>query len=367
MVSSDCGFGPVAETMPSALVVVELLAAYHSLLLAAFVGLRRISIPLALMYAVFALHMLVNLGAGFGLMVGPLDVSDAFGLFYGPLFYLFVRGLVYAEGQPRWRDALHGLPGLAVAVFHPPVVAARTFGFVALVIYVLAAYRALRRHRSRSPQLRSDDLSVDLRWVHRSILVFAAVALFDIARSSARAVGQLAWAGDEMLALILIVVVGLLSTMAWRSTLHRQLHGEIEAADQTELANADKAADYQTLFAVIDQVVESRQLWREPRLSLNDVAEACGLHARDVSGAINGVARVSFSDYINAARVDAFDRLLGDPNQRQRALLELAFEVGFNSKSAFNRIYSKLRGRTPTAALRELRSADEAPVSRPES
>ncbi len=340
--------------MPSTLVIVELLAAYHTLILAALILSRRISIPLGLMCAVFAVHMLVNLGAGFGLILGPLDISDAFGLFYAPLFYLFVRGLVFSDGQPRWLDALHGLPGLVVAVFQPPVVAARSFGFVALVAYVILAYRALRRHRSLSPQLRSDDLSVDLHWVHRSILAFAAVALVDILRSSAGAFGQLPIADDHSLAIILIVVVGLLTYMGWRSVVHRQRHGEITAADQKQTEPAGNGSEYDALFPVIADVVTAKQLWREPRLSLSDVATECGLHARDVSGAINQVAGLSFSDYINSARVDAFDELLSDPDQRDRPLLELAFAVGFNSKSAFNRIYAKLRGRTPTATLREL-------------
>lgn len=345
--------------MLSTLVIVELLAAYHALVLAVLILFWRISIPLGLMCAVFAAHMLVNLGTGFGLIGGPLDISDAFGLFYAPLFYLFVRGLVYTDGQPRWMDALHGLPGLVVAVFQPPVAAARSVGFVALVVYVFLAYRALHRHRSLSPQLRSDDLSVDLRWVHRAILAFAIVALVDILRSSAGAFAQLPIADDHALAIVLIVVVGLLTYMGWRSVIHRQRHGEITAPGEHAPEPADRGSEYAALFPVVADVVAAKQLWREPRLSLSDVATECGLHSRDVSGAINQVAGLSFSDYINTARVDAFDELLNDPGQRQRPLLELAFAVGFNSKSAFNRIYAKLRGRTPSAALRELQQGSK--------
>ncbi|MCP2871831.1 AraC family transcriptional regulator, partial [Salmonella enterica subsp. enterica serovar Typhimurium] len=50
---------------------------------------------------------------------------------------------------------------------------------------------------------------------------------------------------------------------------------------------------------------------------------------------------------INSYRVDEFKLRVEDPAYRNFTLLSIAYEVGFNSKSAFNRSFKKITGKTP--------------------
>ena len=47
---------------------------------------------------------------------------------------------------------------------------------------------------------------------------------------------------------------------------------------------------------------------------------------------------------------------MADPDNHRRTVIELAYEAGFNSKSAFNRIYRDETGRTPSQAFQTHKS-----------
>ncbi len=78
---------------------------------------------------------------------------------------------------------------------------------------------------------------------------------------------------------------------------------------------------------------------------------------------INDKYGVSFSDFINKCRVEAFIACLNDPRFAHYTLHGLALEVGFNSKSAFNAAFKKITGKTPSAfKKREISRIDKKSV-----
>jgi AraC-like DNA-binding protein len=46
--------------------------------------------------------------------------------------------------------------------------------------------------------------------------------------------------------------------------------------------------------------------------------------------------------------VEEMKKLLADPQKQARTILSLAFDAGFNSKPAFNTIFKRFTGLTPT-------------------
>jgi AraC-like DNA-binding protein len=105
------------------------------------------------------------------------------------------------------------------------------------------------------------------------------------------------------------------------------------------------------------------RIYQEPELTLATLAARIGTSPQLLSQYLNDVLGVSFFDYVNRARIEAVQALLRDEAHQQRTLLDLAFMVGFNSKSAFNASFKRVTGMTPTEWRKMTRP--EVPADRP--
>jgi AraC-like DNA-binding protein len=117
--------------------------------------------------------------------------------------------------------------------------------------------------------------------------------------------------------------------------------------------------------ALMDALVahmERSQAFRNPDLTIDEVAGAIGASAQIVSELVNRKTGANFRAWINAWRVlAACERLARDADA---SILDIAFESGFNSKSSFNAAFQEIAGKTP----RDFRKAmGDAPGTAPEA
>jgi AraC-like DNA-binding protein/ligand-binding sensor protein len=63
---------------------------------------------------------------------------------------------------------------------------------------------------------------------------------------------------------------------------------------------------------------------------------------------------LTFTDYLSRVRVEKAKTLLGDPNRR---VSEVAYDVGFQSLTHFNRVFHKITGQSPTNYRRSARKS----------
>jgi len=81
-------------------------------------------------------------------------------------------------------------------------------------------------------------------------------------------------------------------------------------------------------------------------LSLPGVARAAGLSAGHLSEKFKQITGSKFVDYVARVRFEKACDCLANEDRR---ISEIAFAVGFQSLSQFNRIFKKLSGKSPTA------------------
>ncbi|MGZ9005243.1 MAG: helix-turn-helix domain-containing protein [Burkholderiales bacterium] len=100
--------------------------------------------------------------------------------------------------------------------------------------------------------------------------------------------------------------------------------------------------------------VEPAQIWRSrnfirehlgEKLSLTQIAKAAHISPTYLSEEFKEVTGENLVRYIARSRVERAEALLQNGAQR---ISEIAFAVGFQSLSQFNRVFKKLRGKTPT-------------------
>ncbi len=81
-------------------------------------------------------------------------------------------------------------------------------------------------------------------------------------------------------------------------------------------------------------------------LSLRKVAKAASISANHLSEKFKQVTGTNFVDYVARTRFQKACGLLQDVDLR---ISEIAFAVGFQSLSQFNRVFKKLSGKSPSA------------------
>lgn len=98
----------------------------------------------------------------------------------------------------------------------------------------------------------------------------------------------------------------------------------------------------------LESYMERSKPYTNPQLSINDLAGKLKIQPHVLSRVINECYEKNFFYFINEYRIDEFKRKLEDPEYKKYKLLSIAYEVGFNSKSAFNRSFKKLTNYSPS-------------------
>ena len=97
----------------------------------------------------------------------------------------------------------------------------------------------------------------------------------------------------------------------------------------------------------IEAYVLKHKPYTNPQLSLNELATKLKMPPHTLSRVINDGFGKNFFDFINTYRIEEFKRRADDPHYKHFTLLGIAHEIGFNSKSAFNRSFKKITNQTP--------------------
>jgi AraC-like DNA-binding protein len=96
------------------------------------------------------------------------------------------------------------------------------------------------------------------------------------------------------------------------------------------------------------EYMELEKPYLNPDLTLVELSERVSIPPRSLSEVINSRLGRNFYDFINSYRVSESQRLLSSASQDRKTVLEVLYEVGFNSKSVFNDSFKKMVGMTPS-------------------
>ncbi|MFK7773145.1 MAG: helix-turn-helix domain-containing protein [Saprospiraceae bacterium] len=119
---------------------------------------------------------------------------------------------------------------------------------------------------------------------------------------------------------------------------------EPKTIDEITLIQTPISQEFLNTKGQLSYFLETKKIYQNPNLSLNDLAEAMQINRHDLSKTINQGFNKNFFDLINSYRIQEFI----EKYDTKYTFLEIAFEVGFNSKSAFNRAFRKETGTNPS-------------------
>jgi len=301
-------------------------------------------------------------------------------MLHGPFLYIYILTLVSGRQQLSWTHLVHILPFvifnfyILISSFNPELSGKLNierlsqeydppFLFLFFLIltalsgtvYLLLTIRLFRKLDLKIFYNYSSSTDIDLNWLRKLVLVFGIVWTILIGVTIIHHVFlmfSMVFCTDGLFLslsvfVILIGYFGLKQKLIFSSedvlvtredpkTLTKYAGSRL--TDSEAQQHAEKLTDY----------MNSSKPYLNPDLSLSQLAEEIGISSHYLSQVINEKFKLNFFDFVNRYRVEAFKENIKDPRYSNYSFLGIAFECGFNSKSAFNRIFKQVTGLTPS-------------------
>ncbi len=301
--------------------------------------------PFLLLIGLCALQsVLVGLRWGYGVSVlrFALPVVAAS---LPPLVYASFHRLIRPGPAAHRRDLLAAtLPPLLVVVLF--LTLPQLIDIALVLLFVGYAVALLRLGRS-GPDGLGEARFEGVTPVHRALYVAAAAlclsALFDLAvflnfeQMHGAHVGAIV-GNANFLGLLMI---GLTAWIAGSSEAAPE-----EATESVPAAPDPDADDDREVLASIEALMKQERLYCDENLNLSRLARRSGIPARRISVAVNRLAGMNVSQYVNGYRIEEACRLLRDTDA---SVTTAMLEAGFQTKSNFNREFRRVTGLSPAA------------------
>jgi len=302
-----------------------------------------------------------------------LPIYFSFG--FGPLVYLYTLKLTTKDFKFSKQQLLHFLPVLIQFSFYCYLSlstyefrrdfwldfhSAYTYNielglsFLLLIFYLSLSRKLIGQYRKRIENSFSDLGLITLNWLNQLNLALFILSFFWLLETIAR----LSWNFYPATPFSALTIGFLIILIAIGGILQKDLTSVVESMPllkrNTEAIHEDDqiTIDPRAIEEIVE-ILNEKELFLIPDLSLKDFSEHVGLSARETSRLINKGLNMSFIDFINRSRIERFKKLATSQSSEHLSLLGIAYESGFNSKSTFNRVFKKLEGKSPTEFLKE--------------
>jgi len=101
------------------------------------------------------------------------------------------------------------------------------------------------------------------------------------------------------------------------------------------------------IMEIVINALSKDKLFLDSDLSLDSLCETLNINHYYLSKAINDNWGNNFVDLVNSFRIEEAKKILSDTQSTSLKIIEIAFQVGFNSKSTFNRVFKNKTNLTP--------------------
>ncbi len=99
---------------------------------------------------------------------------------------------------------------------------------------------------------------------------------------------------------------------------------------------------------LLENAMQRDNLYLNPNLNLEIVAQHTGLPAKTISFVLNQHVNKSFNEFVNNYRVEAFKEKVMLPQMDNLTIAGVAYECGFNSQATFQRTFKQVTGMAPS-------------------
>lgn len=274
-----------------------------------------------------------------------------------PLFYLYVLSICYSDFSLQWKQLLHFIPFcIFLFIIHLglfPDTAFKAYevvGEVQYLAYIIAIFYALKKHRIVYLENFSNPDYTAYKWLFQATVIFCIAHSLVVARSI---MGYIDPGAQWSAGINVLVTISALTVTCWlvmKAMYSPRIFQGVESDLQpirTEKNLPNSPENHKQVDHVKAFMAEHKP-YLDYELSLEKLAHQLSLGEKELSILINQHLGKHFFDFVNEYRIEDAKTLLADPVQSKKTVLEILYQVGFNSKSSFYTAFKKQTGLTPT-------------------
>lgn len=279
----------------------------------------------------------------------------------GPIIFFYTKSLAQRNFNFQKRDWLHLLPAITFLLYLLSSVlikrfidVSRLFGYweialtilvshTILVVYAYKSVRVLKQFTVSIKNIYSNLERINLSWLRFVLIGFGIIWFTVISNCLARTIlkTSIPYFRDIMtiasfIVSIVIIYFGLTQPKLFSDT-----------GERTKYAGSTLSAEDIRLYANrLEEFMKTEKPHLIPSITINHLSEKLAIHPRYLSQLINETFQQNFFDFINSYRIrEAISYLSRD--KQNLNISRILYEVGFNSKAAFNRAFARHVGMSP--------------------
>ena len=300
-----------------------------------------------------------------------IQTGRLFNLMAGPLTYFYVLANIEDEFHFRQKDWLHFLPTLLLffvnipffiqsgedklVYFNNPAIRNADINYqiqailngLSFLIYLPLAIRTILKYRT----YQHDNTSSINNIYHRWLVVFCFLLLIPSV-----VVVQYPFGLIPPIIIVSsfgIFIISMLFAFLFKPMLFHKYPHQVPILDtvthkQKKHEPSLPTAQKDRYLSRLLRKMEEDKPYLIPELTLNQLADQLKIPARHLSRIVNEEMGANFLDFINGYRVAEIKEKLANEKYNHLTFLSIAFESGFNSKTAFYTSFKKQTGMTPT-------------------
>jgi len=280
-----------------------------------------------------------------------------------PIFYFYVLSVCYKNLNFKAKDGIHAILFLLFySMFMVYSYSKKTLlvfqisSEVQYFFYIILIFFALKKYKKIYIENYTNPENLNYKWLAQMTTVLLFAHLFVFSKFIVRFTDN---SGAVLLLNVIVVISALLvsSYFVLKALYQPQIFRGIEQNDVTIISKNIKKTDaindseinFETnrKIKALEQFMKDDEPFLDADLTIQNLATQIGYSQKELSTLINLHIGKHFFDFINQYRIRKAMTILENPLEKNSTVLEILYQVGFNSKSSFNTAFKKYSNLTP--------------------
>lgn len=309
-------------------------------------------------------------------------LRSTFCLLEMPLIYLYVLAVCYSDFRLKWKHLIYTTPFVVMNLVLMPRFYLESgivrehflanfsnmpevYFFQILIecqywFYIVSIFLILRKYKKIYLENYTNPSTSTYKWLFQMNCVFAVMHSITASKNLLRYTASrdtFLWGNVLMVIMALSVICWFVMKALNHPELFRGINSRLtltkdflpkENNETIEIANNQDEAVSAQISELKNYMIE-KEPYLDPSLTIQELANQIEISVRDLSVLINHHMDQHFFDFVNEYRIQKAMEILKNPSKKDLTVLEILYEVGFNSKSSFNTSFKKYTNLTPTA------------------